>query len=136
MILAIGHTANLSGTSLISGSATLPPAGSSDHLTDQSSDKDSISGSQNDLRNIPALPTPTDFLSMSDAATVAMPKLMTPDAFMTPSTSVWAACITLINDNPPPHTPFPVGLDPPEGSAAYFYTSTRSLPHLAAVPAA
>jgi len=89
--LAIGHTANLSGTSLIPASPTLPPAGSSDHLTDQSSDKDSGSGSQSDLRNIPTLPAPTDFRSMSDAASVAMPKLMTPDAFMTPSTSVWAA---------------------------------------------
>ncbi|KAG7275300.1 hypothetical protein CRUP_018274 [Coryphaenoides rupestris] len=65
--------------------------GSSDHLTDQSSDKDSGSGSQSDLRNIPTLPAPTDFLSMSDAASVAMPKLMTPDAFMTPSTSVPAS---------------------------------------------
>ncbi|KAK0149334.1 Enhancer of mRNA-decapping protein 4 [Merluccius polli] len=65
--------------------------GSSDHLTDQSSDKDSGSGSQSDLRKIPSLPASTDFLSMSDAASVAMPKLMTPDAFMTPSTSVPAS---------------------------------------------
>ncbi|KAJ3596303.1 hypothetical protein NHX12_002712 [Muraenolepis orangiensis] len=65
--------------------------GSSEHLTDQSSDKDSGSGSQNDLRKIPSLPAPTDFLSMSDAASVSMPKLMTPDAFMTPSTSVPAS---------------------------------------------
>ncbi|KAM8861537.1 enhancer of mRNA-decapping protein 4 [Synchiropus picturatus] len=60
----------------------------SDHLTDQSSDKDSASGSQTDLRKIPSLPAPTDFLSNSSAA---MPKLMTPDAFMTPSTSVPAS---------------------------------------------
>ncbi|XP_056454011.1 enhancer of mRNA-decapping protein 4-like isoform X3 [Gadus chalcogrammus] len=65
--------------------------GSSDHLTDQSSDKDSSSGSESDLRKIQSLPAPTDFLSMSDAANVAMPKLMTPDAFMTPTTSVPAS---------------------------------------------
>uniref|UniRef100_A0A4W5R058 Enhancer of mRNA-decapping protein 4 n=1 Tax=Hucho hucho TaxID=62062 RepID=A0A4W5R058_9TELE len=40
-------------------------------------------GSENDLRKIPAL---ADFLSSS--GTNAMPKLMTPDAFMTPSASV------------------------------------------------
>uniref|UniRef100_A0A8C4YXB0 Enhancer of mRNA-decapping protein 4 n=1 Tax=Gadus morhua TaxID=8049 RepID=A0A8C4YXB0_GADMO len=78
-------------TNLIPASTTLPPAGSSDHLTDQSSDKDSSSGSESDLRKIQSLPAPTDFLSMSDAANVAMPKLMTPDAFMTPSTSVPAS---------------------------------------------
>ena len=50
-----------------------------------SSDKDSGSDSQNDLCKIPALPAPADFLS---AAGAAMPKLMTPDAFMTPSASV------------------------------------------------
>uniref|UniRef100_A0AAZ3NS38 Enhancer of mRNA-decapping protein 4 n=1 Tax=Oncorhynchus tshawytscha TaxID=74940 RepID=A0AAZ3NS38_ONCTS len=43
-------------------------------------------GSQNDLRKIPALPAPADFMSPAGAA--AMPKLMTPDAFMTPSASV------------------------------------------------
>uniref|UniRef100_A0A8C5A217 Enhancer of mRNA-decapping protein 4 n=1 Tax=Gadus morhua TaxID=8049 RepID=A0A8C5A217_GADMO len=69
--------------------------GSSDHLTDQSSDKDSSSGSESDLRKIQSLPAPTDFLSMSDAANVAMPKLMTPDAFMTPSTSVGTTCSNL-----------------------------------------
>uniref|UniRef100_H3CGX9 Enhancer of mRNA-decapping protein 4 n=1 Tax=Tetraodon nigroviridis TaxID=99883 RepID=H3CGX9_TETNG len=58
--------------------------GFSDNLTDQSSDKESGTGSQTDLRKIPSLPAPSDFLS--NAGTV--PKLMTPDAFMTPSTSV------------------------------------------------
>uniref|UniRef100_A0A8C7R2T2 Enhancer of mRNA-decapping protein 4 n=1 Tax=Oncorhynchus mykiss TaxID=8022 RepID=A0A8C7R2T2_ONCMY len=65
--------------------------GFSDHLTDMSmeglsSDKESGCGSQNDLRKIPALPAPADFMSPTGAA--AMPKLMTPDAFMTPSASV------------------------------------------------
>ncbi|MEQ2157838.1 hypothetical protein GOODEAATRI_005906, partial [Goodea atripinnis] len=62
-----------------------------DHLTDQSSDKDSGSGSQTDLRKIPSLPAPSDFLSNSGSAGGPMPKLMTPDAFMTPSTSVPAS---------------------------------------------
>ncbi|KAM9854979.1 enhancer of mRNA-decapping protein 4 [Aulostomus maculatus] len=65
--------------------------GFSDHLTDQSSDKDSGSGSQTDLRKIPSLPAPTDFLSNSATGSGTMPKLMTPDAFMTPSTSVPAS---------------------------------------------
>lgn len=65
--------------------------GFSDHLTDQSSDKDSGSGSQTDLRKIPSLPAPTDFLTNSGASGGSMPKLMTPDAFMTPSTSVPAS---------------------------------------------
>uniref|UniRef100_A0A4W5P912 Enhancer of mRNA-decapping protein 4 n=1 Tax=Hucho hucho TaxID=62062 RepID=A0A4W5P912_9TELE len=68
--------------------------GFSDHLTDMSmeglsSDKESGCGSQNDLRKIPALPAPADF--MSPTGTAAMPKLMTPDAFMTPSASVPAS---------------------------------------------
>ncbi|XP_042267742.1 enhancer of mRNA-decapping protein 4 isoform X1 [Thunnus thynnus] len=63
----------------------------SDHLTDQSSDKESGSGSQTDLRKIPSLPAPTDFLSNSATGSATMPKLMTPDAFMTPSTSVPAS---------------------------------------------
>uniref|UniRef100_A0A665UF32 Enhancer of mRNA-decapping protein 4 n=1 Tax=Echeneis naucrates TaxID=173247 RepID=A0A665UF32_ECHNA len=67
------------------------PAGFSDHLTDQSSDKDSGSGSQTDLRKIPSLPAPADFLPNSAAGSGPMPKLMTPDAFMTPSTSVPAS---------------------------------------------
>ncbi|XP_073327757.1 enhancer of mRNA-decapping protein 4 isoform X1 [Pagrus major] len=66
-------------------------AGFSDHLTDQSSDKESGNGSQTDLRKIPSLPAPTDFLSNSGTSSGAMPKLMTPDAFMTPSTSVPAS---------------------------------------------
>uniref|UniRef100_A0A3B4H3T9 Enhancer of mRNA-decapping protein 4 n=1 Tax=Pundamilia nyererei TaxID=303518 RepID=A0A3B4H3T9_9CICH len=66
-------------------------AGFSDHLTDQSSDKDSGSGSQTDLRKIPSLPAPSDFLSNSGTGSGVMPKLMTPDAFMTPSTSVPAS---------------------------------------------
>uniref|UniRef100_A0A8C2K9J0 Enhancer of mRNA-decapping protein 4 n=1 Tax=Cyprinus carpio TaxID=7962 RepID=A0A8C2K9J0_CYPCA len=50
-----------------------------------SSDKESgDSGSQNDLSKILALPTPADFMSPAPSA---LPKLMTPDAFMTPSTS-------------------------------------------------
>ncbi|XP_074533742.1 enhancer of mRNA-decapping protein 4 isoform X2 [Halichoeres trimaculatus] len=65
--------------------------GFSDHLTDQSSDKESGSGSQTDLRSISMLPAPADFLSNSNTSSVAMPKLMTPDAFMTPSTSVPAS---------------------------------------------
>uniref|UniRef100_A0AAR2JGR4 Enhancer of mRNA-decapping protein 4 n=1 Tax=Pygocentrus nattereri TaxID=42514 RepID=A0AAR2JGR4_PYGNA len=62
-----------------------------DPLTDLSvealsSDKESGgSGSQSDLCKIPALPAPADFLSPAGSA---MPKLMTPDAFMTPSASV------------------------------------------------
>ncbi|XP_037622650.1 enhancer of mRNA-decapping protein 4 isoform X1 [Sebastes umbrosus] len=64
-------------------------AGFSDHLTDQSSDKESGSGSQTDLRKIPSLPAPADFLSNSGASSGI--KLMTPDAFMTPSTSVPAS---------------------------------------------
>uniref|UniRef100_A0AAQ5Y7B3 Enhancer of mRNA-decapping protein 4 n=1 Tax=Amphiprion ocellaris TaxID=80972 RepID=A0AAQ5Y7B3_AMPOC len=77
-----------------SGSAGFLPhsdsqdAGFSDHLTDQSSDKESGSGSQTDLRKIPSLPAPSDFLSNSGAGSGAMPKLMTPDAFMTPSASL------------------------------------------------
>uniref|UniRef100_A0A672GT45 Enhancer of mRNA-decapping protein 4 n=1 Tax=Salarias fasciatus TaxID=181472 RepID=A0A672GT45_SALFA len=63
-------------------------AGFSDHLTDQSSDKESGSGSQTDLRKIPSLPPPSDFLSGSGSGGGTIPKLMTPDAFMTPSTSV------------------------------------------------
>ncbi|KAK2841882.1 hypothetical protein Q5P01_012082 [Channa striata] len=59
--------------------------GFSDHLTDQSSDKESGSGSQTDLRKIPCLPAPADFLSNSATGSGTMPKLMTPDAFMTPS---------------------------------------------------
>ncbi|KAL7878835.1 hypothetical protein AOLI_G00098090 [Acnodon oligacanthus] len=65
--------------------------GFADPLTDLSvealsSDKESGgSGSQSDLCKIPALPAPTDFLSPAGSA---MPKLMTPDAFMTPSASV------------------------------------------------
>uniref|UniRef100_A0A669EGI4 Enhancer of mRNA-decapping protein 4 n=1 Tax=Oreochromis niloticus TaxID=8128 RepID=A0A669EGI4_ORENI len=66
----------------------MSPAGFSDHLTDQSSDKDSGSGSQTDLRKIPSLPAPSDFLSSSGTGSGVMPKLMTPDAFMTPSTSI------------------------------------------------
>lgn len=73
------------------------PTGFSDHLTDMSveglsSDKDSGSDSQNELCKIPALPAPADFLSSAGASAAAaatvMPKLMTPDAFMTPSASV------------------------------------------------
>uniref|UniRef100_A0A671PHS1 Enhancer of mRNA-decapping protein 4-like n=1 Tax=Sinocyclocheilus anshuiensis TaxID=1608454 RepID=A0A671PHS1_9TELE len=64
--------------------------GFSDPLADlnveaMSSDKESgDSGSQNDLSKILALPIPADFMSPAPSA---LPKLMTPDAFMTPSTS-------------------------------------------------
>ncbi|XP_061628678.1 enhancer of mRNA-decapping protein 4 isoform X3 [Phyllopteryx taeniolatus] len=65
--------------------------GFSDHLTDQSSDKDSGSDPQIDLRNMSSLPGPADFLSNTTNGNGRMPKLMTPDAFMTPSTSVPAS---------------------------------------------
>uniref|UniRef100_A0A4W4HA83 Enhancer of mRNA-decapping protein 4 n=1 Tax=Electrophorus electricus TaxID=8005 RepID=A0A4W4HA83_ELEEL len=62
-----------------------------DPLTDLSvealnSDKESGgSDLQSDLCKMPVLPAPADFLSPAGAA---MPKLMTPDAFLTPSASV------------------------------------------------
>ncbi|XP_051580109.1 enhancer of mRNA-decapping protein 4-like isoform X3 [Myxocyprinus asiaticus] len=68
--------------------------GFSDPLADlnveaMSSDKESgDSGSQNDLSKILPLPTPADFMSPAPSA---LPKLMTPDAFMTPSTSMPAS---------------------------------------------
>uniref|UniRef100_A0A671PET9 Enhancer of mRNA-decapping protein 4-like n=1 Tax=Sinocyclocheilus anshuiensis TaxID=1608454 RepID=A0A671PET9_9TELE len=68
--------------------------GFSDPLADlnveaMSSDKESgDSGSQNDLSKILALPIPADFMSPAPSA---LPKLMTPDAFMTPSTSMPAS---------------------------------------------
>uniref|UniRef100_A0A8D0AWP2 Enhancer of mRNA-decapping protein 4 n=1 Tax=Sander lucioperca TaxID=283035 RepID=A0A8D0AWP2_SANLU len=64
----------------------LPHSDSQDGFGKSHSDKDSGSGSQTDLRKIPSLPAPTDFLSNSGASSGT--KLMTPDAFMTPSTSV------------------------------------------------
>uniref|UniRef100_A0A671VES5 Enhancer of mRNA-decapping protein 4 n=1 Tax=Sparus aurata TaxID=8175 RepID=A0A671VES5_SPAAU len=79
------------GTQIKPSSHSVYPAGFSDHLTDQSSDKESGNGSQTDLRKIPSLPAPTDFLSNSGTSSGVMPKLMTPDAFMTPSTSVPAS---------------------------------------------
>lgn len=42
-------------------------------------------GSQPDLRRIVELPAPADFLSLSSET---KPKLMTPDAFMTPTASL------------------------------------------------
>ncbi|KAM7100534.1 enhancer of mRNA-decapping protein 4 isoform 3-T3 [Ciconia maguari] len=77
-------------------SASMPSHGSHeefafpDHMTDLSteglgSEKGSVHGSQPDLRRIADLPVPADFLSLSNDA---KPKLMTPDAFMTPSTSL------------------------------------------------
>lgn len=61
-----------------------------DHMADLGteglgSEKESVHGSQPDLRRIADLPVPADFLSLSNDA---KPKLMTPDAFMTPSTSL------------------------------------------------
>ncbi|XP_075571576.1 enhancer of mRNA-decapping protein 4 isoform X2 [Pelecanus crispus] len=77
-------------------SASMPSHGSHeefafpDHIADLSteglgSEKGSVHGSQPDLRRIADLPVPADFLSLSNDA---KPKLMTPDAFMTPSTSL------------------------------------------------
>uniref|UniRef100_A0A8C2A8G4 Enhancer of mRNA-decapping protein 4 n=1 Tax=Cyprinus carpio TaxID=7962 RepID=A0A8C2A8G4_CYPCA len=83
-----------------SSSLFMPQSGSqdsfgfSDPLADlnveaMSSDKESgDSGSQNDLSKILALPTPADFMSPAPSA---LPKLMTPDAFMMPSTSIPAS---------------------------------------------
>ncbi|XP_043096643.1 enhancer of mRNA-decapping protein 4-like [Puntigrus tetrazona] len=74
--------------------------GFSDPLADlnveaMSSDKESgDSGSQNDLSKILALPTPADFMSPAPSA---LPKLMTPDAFMTPSTSVFMSVLRLLD---------------------------------------
>ncbi|XP_026574889.1 enhancer of mRNA-decapping protein 4-like [Pseudonaja textilis] len=73
-----------------------PPHGSRedfafpDHLADigmegRGSEKGSIHGSQPDLRRISELSVPVDFLPPSNDT---KPKLMTPDAFMTPSTSL------------------------------------------------
>uniref|UniRef100_A0AAQ4PUA0 Enhancer of mRNA-decapping protein 4 n=1 Tax=Gasterosteus aculeatus aculeatus TaxID=481459 RepID=A0AAQ4PUA0_GASAC len=76
----------------------LCPAGFSDNLTDHSSDKESGSGSQTDLRKIPSLPATTDFLSTSGASSGT--KLMTPDAFMTPSTSVHLLSSILVHSSP------------------------------------
>lgn len=75
------------------------PAGFSDNLTDQSSDKESATGSQTDLRKIPSLPAPSDFLSNSGNSSGTVPKLMTPDAFMTPSTSVGGAVLCVKSTN-------------------------------------
>ncbi|NWI85344.1 EDC4 protein, partial [Pitta sordida] len=77
-------------------SASMPSHGSHeefafpDHMADLSTEglgaeKESVHGSQPDLRRIAELPVPADFLSLSNDA---KPKLMTPDAFMTPSTSL------------------------------------------------
>ncbi|XP_026527780.1 enhancer of mRNA-decapping protein 4 [Notechis scutatus] len=74
----------------------VPPHGSRedfafpDHLADigmegRGSEKGSIHGSQPDLRRISELSVPVDFLPPSNDT---KPKLMTPDAFMTPSTSL------------------------------------------------
>uniref|UniRef100_A0A665UFG0 Enhancer of mRNA-decapping protein 4 n=1 Tax=Echeneis naucrates TaxID=173247 RepID=A0A665UFG0_ECHNA len=90
------------------------PAGFSDHLTDQSSDKDSGSGSQTDLRKIPSLPAPADFLPNSAAGSGPMPKLMTPDAFMTPSTSTLLFSVqALVSPNAPLALDNPQVLDSP-----------------------
>ncbi|XP_036399584.1 enhancer of mRNA-decapping protein 4 isoform X1 [Megalops cyprinoides] len=80
------------------GPLPLPQAGSqddfgfSDHLDvaveGLGSDKESGRSSQNDMHGMPALPAPADFLSPISEPT---PKLMTPDAFMTPSASIPAS---------------------------------------------
>uniref|UniRef100_A0A6Q2YN39 Enhancer of mRNA-decapping protein 4 n=1 Tax=Esox lucius TaxID=8010 RepID=A0A6Q2YN39_ESOLU len=82
--------------------------GFSDNLTDMSveglsSDKESGCGSQNDLCKISALPAPADFLTPSGAA--AMPKLMTPDAFMTPSASAAGSSPSPFAPSLPPQVP-------------------------------
>ncbi|XP_061677933.1 enhancer of mRNA-decapping protein 4 isoform X2 [Syngnathoides biaculeatus] len=59
----------------------------SEHLADRTPDKDSGNDPQIDLRNI-SFPAPADFLSNATNGNGRMPNLMTPDAFMTPSTSV------------------------------------------------
>ncbi|XP_069073687.1 enhancer of mRNA-decapping protein 4 [Pleurodeles waltl] len=61
-----------------------------DHLASVTSEelgsaKGSMHGSQQDLRRIADLPLPADFMTLP---TDAKPKLMTPDAFMMPSTSL------------------------------------------------
>ncbi|XP_010016036.1 PREDICTED: enhancer of mRNA-decapping protein 4, partial [Nestor notabilis] len=82
--------------------ASMPSHGSQeefafpDHMADLSteelgSEKGSVHGSQPDLRHIADLPVPADFLSLSNDA---KPKLMTPDAFMTPSTSLQQVAVS------------------------------------------
>uniref|UniRef100_A0A8C3UTJ5 Enhancer of mRNA-decapping protein 4 n=1 Tax=Catharus ustulatus TaxID=91951 RepID=A0A8C3UTJ5_CATUS len=72
-------------------SASMPSHSSHEEFGEHSrrvglaSEKESVHGSQPDLRRIADLPVPADFLSLSNDA---KPKLMTPDAFMTPSTSL------------------------------------------------
>lgn len=46
-------------------------------------------GSQPDVRRIVELPAPADFLNLSSET---KPKLMTPDAFMTPTASLQQVC--------------------------------------------
>uniref|UniRef100_A0A8C5H6K8 Enhancer of mRNA-decapping protein 4 n=1 Tax=Gouania willdenowi TaxID=441366 RepID=A0A8C5H6K8_GOUWI len=96
----------------------------SDHLTDQSSDKESGNGSQTELSKIPSLPGPSDFLSNSANSSGLMPKLMTPDAFMTPSTSVRKyPCVIQLQVQASPSGP--LALDNPE------VLEPPLLPHLA-----
>ncbi|XP_048886559.1 enhancer of mRNA-decapping protein 4-like isoform X1 [Brienomyrus brachyistius] len=52
------------------------------------SDKESGRPSQGDLRRVPSLPIPADFLPPAEGA---KPTLMTPDAFMTPTASIPAS---------------------------------------------
>uniref|UniRef100_A0A673HGZ2 Enhancer of mRNA-decapping protein 4 n=1 Tax=Sinocyclocheilus rhinocerous TaxID=307959 RepID=A0A673HGZ2_9TELE len=85
-----------------SSSLFMPQSGSQDGFSDpladlnveaMSSDKESgDSGSQNDLSKILALPTPADFMSPAPSA---LPKLMTPDAFMMPSASAFSPPLVL-----------------------------------------
>ncbi|XP_042196196.1 enhancer of mRNA-decapping protein 4 isoform X2 [Callorhinchus milii] len=81
---------NSEETTLMPSSASHEDFTLIDHLTDVSidglaSDKGSGRGSQHDLLRIGDLPSPADFLSVSSDV---KPKLMTPDAFMTPSASL------------------------------------------------
>ncbi|KAJ7311954.1 hypothetical protein JRQ81_006277 [Phrynocephalus forsythii] len=141
--------------------APMPPHGSHedfafpDHLADLGTEglgleKGSVYGSQPDLRRVSELSVPIDFLPPSNEA---KPKLMTPDAFMTPSTSlqqvsqyhlgssissltsVTAMSSSVVSDPPIPRSSEDVSLSPKmqldaslglSGSAGSLQTSPRS----------
>ncbi|TRY86657.1 hypothetical protein DNTS_005009 [Danionella cerebrum] len=87
-------TPGVSSSHFMEQSGAQDEFGFSDALADlnveaSSSDKESgDSGSQNNLTKILPLPCPADFMSPTPSA---LPKLMTPDAFMTPSVSMPAS---------------------------------------------
>uniref|UniRef100_A0A8C9TLL3 Enhancer of mRNA-decapping protein 4 n=1 Tax=Scleropages formosus TaxID=113540 RepID=A0A8C9TLL3_SCLFO len=62
-----------------------PTSGSQDHFAGPNVDQES---GQSELRVLPAMPAPTDFLPPADSV---KPTLMTPDAFMTPTASIPAS---------------------------------------------